>query len=78
MTEISLSTKEHNMHAHRRILTIVVCLMSYSTVWICAQPRYKPRHDFLDACAALTRPCLVNINSTSNHGVLRPHEPLNT
>ena len=35
----------------------------------------KPRHDFLDACAELTRPCLVNINSTSNHAVLRHDEP---
>ena len=35
----------------------------------------KPRHDFLDACAALTRPCLVNINSTSTHAVLRHDAP---
>jgi hypothetical protein len=34
----------------------------------------KPRHDFLDACAALTRPCLVNINLTSNHVALRHDE----
>jgi hypothetical protein len=37
--------------------------------------QYKPRHDFLDACAALTRPCLVNINSMSNHAVLRHDAP---
>ena len=38
---------------------------------------HKPRHGFLDTSAELTRPCLVNIGSTSNHAASRLHEPLN-
>jgi hypothetical protein len=38
----------------------------------------KPRHGFLSTGAELTRPCLVNIGSTSNHAASRLHVPLNT
>jgi hypothetical protein len=37
----------------------------------------KPRHDFLDTCAELTRPCLVHISSTSNHAASRHDETPN-
>jgi hypothetical protein len=47
------------------------------TIIVLGYTLYKPRHGFLDTGAELTRPCLVNIGSTSNHAASWLHKPLN-